>query len=177
MGARGPAPKPSELRAIEGGAGKGGRDLSHRPSKRTPKYAPLTEHPPDWLPREAKAEWRRLMAEFDRIPGLVQRPDRAAFIAWCQEWARYVEASRDVNERGAVILTVPDELRDDGRPVYIREGKNPNVQIARDCLTHIIALSSRFGLTPGDRARLNIGKGGDAVEASGIGALLTGGGE
>lgn len=160
MGARGPAPKPAELRAIEGGAGKGGRDLSHRPPKRTPKYAPLTNHAPDWIPPEGRAEWRRLMAEFERIPGLVQRPDRALLTAWCLEWAHYVEASKDISEKGTVI----------------RGRKNPSVQIARDSLEKLISISSRFGLTPGDRARLNIGKG-EGGDESPISALLTGGGE
>ncbi len=172
---RGRNPKPAELRAIEGGAGKGGRDLSHRPKKSAPKYAPLTDHPPEWLPREAKAEWRRLIAEFDRIPGLVQRPDRATFIAWCQEWDRYVQASRDVNERGAVLLVEAGESLD-GRKFYVQPKKNPNVQIARDCLEKLIALSSRYGLTPGDRVRLNIGKG-QGHEEGGISGLLTGGGQ
>lgn len=165
MGRRGPAPKPREMRVIEGGVGKGGRDRSHRPAKESPKYAPLTEHPPEWLPREAKAEWRRLMGEFSRIPNLVQRPDRAALIAWCQEWARYVAAARDVNERGTVILAEEGESKD-GRVLYVKPIKNPHVQIARDSLTQLIALASRFGLTPGDRARLNIDqKAGNADES------------
>lgn len=169
MGARGPAPKPRELRVVEGGIGKGGRDRGHQKARTVPKYAPLTEHPPDWLPREAKAEWRRLTAEFRRIPDLVQRPDRATFIAWCQEWSKYVDASRDINEHGAVLLVEAGESVD-GRILY-KTSKNPNCIVARDSLAQIIALASRFGLTPGDRARLNIGKEG-AVEHDPLDDLL-----
>ena len=100
------------------------------------------------------------MAEFERIPGLVQRPDRAMLTAWCLEWANYVEASKDVIDKGTLI----------------RGKRNPSAQIARDCLEKLISISSRFGLTPGDRARLNIGKGDEGGESS-IGRLLTGGGE
>ena len=170
MGTRGPAPKPQTIRVLEGGIGKGGRDSGHKRKRVVPQFAPLTDHPPDWLPREAKAEWRRLMAEFGRIPNHVQRPDRATLIGWCQEWARYVAASRDVNERGAVILVVEMEAKD-GRIVYVRENRNPNVQIARDCLQQLIAISARYGLTPGDRARFDI-KGEDPDEG-GIKGLLT----
>ena len=170
----GPVPKPRELRAIEGGVGKGGRDLSHRKPKSTPKYAPLTDHPPVWLPAEAKAEWRRLQREFDRVPGLIQRPDRAGLIAWCQEWARYVEASKDINEQGTVLLIKSGESLD-GRVLYLKPVKNPNCIIARDSLAQLISLSSRFGLTPGDRARLNIGKGQEDAKSP-ISALLTGSG-
>jgi P27 family predicted phage terminase small subunit len=174
MGARGPAPKPSELRAIEGGAGKGGRDLSHRPRKNSPKYAPLTEHPPDFLGREGKAEWRRLMAELKRIPGLTQRPDRAMLSAWCEEWERYRWACEDVKKNGHVLLIEDGETRD-GRTLYIRPVKNPAVQISRDSLEKLISLSTRFGLTPGDRARLNIEK--EKGEEDPILALLTGRGQ
>jgi P27 family predicted phage terminase small subunit len=174
MGQRGPAPKPHEMRIIEGGVGKGGRDRSHRPAKQPPKYAPLTDHPPDWLPREAKAEWRRLMAEFSRIPDLVQRPDRATLTAWCQEWARYVKASKDVNERGTALL-VEEGQSTDGQTIYVKPAKNPNVQVARDSLSQMIALSSRYGLTPGDRARLNLNEKGAAADESPLAKLLTGG--
>ncbi len=79
MGSRGPAPKPHEMRVIEGGAGKGGRDLSHRPPKNVPKFAPLADEAPDWMPREGRAEWRRLVKEFARLMGgplKVDAPDR-----------------------------------------------------------------------------------------------------
>jgi P27 family predicted phage terminase small subunit len=147
-----------ELRIVEGGIGKGGRNRGHQKAREVPKYAPLTEHPPDWLAREGKAEWRRLIAEFTRIPNLVQRPDRATLIGWCQEWAKYVEASKDINARGTVLLVESGEALD-GRILYLKPTKNPNCIVARDSLAQLIALSSRYGLTPGDRARLNIGKG------------------
>lgn len=55
MGLRGPAPKPTALRIIEG-------NLGHRPlNQREPK--PLVGEPdvPAHLSRDAKKEWRRLV--------------------------------------------------------------------------------------------------------------------
>ena len=155
MGARGPTPKPASIRAIEGGVGKGGEDRSHRPVKTEPKYSPLSDEPPVWMSREAKAEWRRLMREFSRYPGLVQRPDREAMIALCSEWSEYLTA---IKERGTAKGRALDSAR----------------RHARDTLKNLHVMWARFGLTPGDRARFDLGKQEGADDP--ILSLLTGGG-
>ena len=156
MGARGPTPKPKAMRSIEGGAGKGGRDRSHRPAKTEPKFAPLTEHPPEWMHKEAKAEWRRLSAEFKRYPGLVQKPDREAMIALCSEWSEYLTA---IKERTTTTGKAQEKAR----------------RHARDTLKNLHVMWARFGLTPGDRARFNMEKQGGDDDP--ILHLLTGSGE
>lgn len=148
-------PKPNTLRAVEDGVGKGGRSKAHRPAKTEPKYSPLTEHPPEWLAKEAKAEWRRLISEFNRYPGLVQRPDREAMIALCSEWSEYLTA---IKERTTATGRAKDSAR----------------RHARDTLKNLHVMWSRFGLTPGDRARFDLGKQEGADDP--ILSLLTGGG-
>ena len=141
-----PIPKPTALKVFEGNPGK--RRLPNEP-----KYAPLTEHPPEWIPREGRAEWRRLMHEFDRV-GLARRPDRASMIALCWNWATYVAACRDMDVNGLVI----DETTTYRGKTTKRKVKNPSVLIARDCLAQLIQLWGRFGMTPADRARIDIGE-------------------
>jgi P27 family predicted phage terminase small subunit len=158
MGSRGPAPKPAEMRALEGGKGKGGRDLSHRPAKDSPKYAPLADEAPDWMPKEGRAEWRRLMKEFGRYPDLVQRPDREAMIALCMEWDLYLSSARERADK-------------DTRPKARQEAHYR----ARDALAKLQVMWARFGMTPGDRARFNLDKQGG--EDDPILKLLTGGGK
>lgn len=141
-----PAQKPTALKLVEGNRSKIPKHERERRAAAEPTYAPLTDSPPAWLPREAKAEWRRLTHDLKRIPGLLQRPDRAAMIALCTEWDRYVEAVKDVKERGVQVLGMSR-----GETGMV---KNPSSQVARETLTALLALWGRFGLTPADRARI-----------------------
>ena len=127
-----PIPKPVELKILEGNPGK-------RRLPRIPKFAPLANEAPDWLDREAKAEWRRLHAEFSKVD-LAKRPDRAAMIALCSEWAKYVHATKLMNSSSSAQ----------------RIGGKPSHQVARESLASLIQLWARFGMTPADRARLDM---------------------
>jgi P27 family predicted phage terminase small subunit len=127
-----PIPKPVALKILEGNPGK-------RRLPKQPKYAPLAEEAPDWLAREAKAEWRRLAKEFARVD-LAKRPDRGAMIALCSEWAKYVQATRAMSEKTG-------SQRIGGKPAH---------QVARESLASLLQLWARFGMTPADRARLDM---------------------
>src|SRR3989304_3311411 len=81
MGRRGPAAKPASLRLLEGNPGK-------RPIREGPKPRPLRPTCPSWLSPQAKAEWRRLAPELERL-GLLTHLDRAAFAAYCQSFAQW----------------------------------------------------------------------------------------
>ena len=140
------AQKPTALKLVEGNRSKIPKAERERKAASEPNYAPLTEEPPAWLPREAKAEWRRLARELIRIPGLLQRPDRMAMIALCTEWDKYVTATKDVQTRGVQVLGMSR-----GEEGMV---KNPSTQVAREALQSLLALWSRFGLTPADRARI-----------------------
>lgn len=126
-----PHPKPVALKVLEGNPGK-------RRLPNVPTFAPLTEEPPDWLEREAKAEYRRLYSEFKRVPGLLQRVHRTLFIAWCEEHANYVNACK---ERGKA--TDPKQ-------------RKVAHQQARESLDALLRISQRFGLTPSDQTRLDM---------------------
>ncbi len=79
MGRRGPAPKPTTLKLLDGNPGK-------RPiSKREPKPTGGAPSMPSILPREAKAEWKRLVAEMPAE--MLTLVDRAGLSLVCVWWA------------------------------------------------------------------------------------------
>jgi P27 family predicted phage terminase small subunit len=136
MGVMGRPPKPTALKKLQGNPGR-------RP---LPKNEPQPElgipTRPEWLLTEAKREWNRVVPELARL-GLLAKVDRALIAAYCQCWARYVEAQQDIAEHGSTFTT------DRGY-----EGPRPSVAIAKQALEKMTVLSAKFGFTPSDRSRL-----------------------
>lgn len=97
---RGRKPKPTAQKELEGNPGK--RPLN----KNEPKFAPKAPGCPTWLTLEAKAEWRRLVAELDAI-GMLTKVDRAAMATFCQQWAIYKDAIELVKRDGMVLMVAP----------------------------------------------------------------------
>lgn len=141
MGARGPAPKPTELRVLHG-------DRKDRINTNEPKPRDNAVTCPDWLSTKAKNVWLRL------APDLI---DKGVLTFWdVDQFARYCaltvinrEALEDVQENGVKV----DGFTPSGHPTKV---KNPSLQVARDTATELRALAGKFGLTPSDRASLNV---------------------
>lgn len=137
MGKRGPAPRPTHLRALEGV-----RDdrLNHD----EPVPAENMIVPPVQLEADAQAIWNRL------APDLIAKRvltawDVDAFAAFCRSAALYNRAA----EQAAVAeLTVPGSH---GGTVY-----NPIIQVVSKAAADMRSFGQRFGLTPGDRAQLKV---------------------
>lgn len=136
---RGRKPKPTHQKVLEGNPGK--RALNrHEP--------PLPAETFDRLPVElandvgAADEWRRL------APILQQRraitvADRAALIAVCLEWSRYLTATAKASP--LVVLTKS------GYPM-----PNPYLGVASRALAACARLWPELGLTPSSRSRVRI---------------------
>lgn len=143
--------KPAAIKDLEGNRSKESSDVAN-PEPR--KGAPT---PPAWLKDEALAEWGRVVPELEAI-GLLSVVDRAALTAYCESWATFADATKDIHARGTIV-----EGRD-GNLV-----KNPSVSMQRDALGQIKAWVSEFGLTPSSRARMQLpserGNGEDASVA------------
>ena len=137
MGRRGPTPKPAHLKALEGNPGK--RPLKGNDAK------PRSVAPdcPDWLAAEAKAEWKRLAPELERL-GLLTILDRAAFSCYCQSYAHWVQAQRVLREQGMMYVTAAGRARE-----------RPEVAIAGSSLKLMRAFAVEFGLTPSSRSRFS----------------------
>jgi P27 family predicted phage terminase small subunit len=135
-------PQPSALKILRGNPGK--RPLN--PDE--PTIAPADESfdtPPRELADDAAAakEWRRV-APLLRAARLVTESERAALVALCQQWSRYLAAHAQVIALGMCIETT--------KSVPI---PNPYLLVADRALTHCHRLWSELGLTPTGRARAN----------------------
>lgn len=138
MGRRGPTPKPSAMKALEGNPGK--RALNKLEPKLDLKMPSCPKH----LSPEAKKEWRRISKELIAV-GLLTLVDRAALAAYCQTWARWVEAEEKINTPGFETVCSTDKGY---------EHVNPWVQVSNSALKQMKAFLTEFGLTPASRSRI-----------------------
>lgn len=138
MGARGPAPKPSALRVLEGNPG-------HRPINRSePKPRPIAPKCPSWLDAEAKREWRRIAPALERL-GLLTEIDGAALAGYCQSYARWRQCQQVLAKDGLTFKTESGYM-----------AARPEVAIANRALIEIRAFCAQFGMTPSARARMQL---------------------
>jgi P27 family predicted phage terminase small subunit len=136
MGKRGPAPKPAELKVIQG---------TFRKDRVAPDYlSPPVEAPecPAWLGAEAKEVWKDLVPELEAL-GVIARIDQLSLAALCAAVQRWREASRILEERGLTFETEKGFV-----------GQAPEVAIERASWKEIRAWCHHFGLTPGARTRI-----------------------
>ena len=156
MGRRGPPPKPSALKLLQGNPGK-------RPvNVREPKPRTDTPRCPSWLDDEAKKCWRELVPELKGM-GVLTYIDGNALTAYCDTWSRWKRAVLFLQAKGDVY-TIKDEQ---GKIRYVQQW--PQVAIARNLLAVLNRYQQEFGLTPASRTRLVIG---DVKSTSGIAEFL-----
>lgn len=138
MGARGPAPKPTHLKVLEGNPGK--RPLN----KNEPKPKPVAPKCPTWLDKEAKREWKRVAPELEKL-GLLTIVDGTALAAYCQAYSRWAAAEKVLTTEGMTYETETG---------YIRQ--RPEVGIVQKYLNLIRGFCAEFGLTPSARSRMTL---------------------
>lgn len=141
MGRRGPPPKPTKLKIVEGNPGK--RKLNDR----EPAYAAGAVCP-EWLEPEGKAEWERLAPELDRM-GMLTVADQHEFAAYCQAFARWRQAQERITESGLELA--------------IAKGYVNAAQKARQDMQRTAA---KFGFTPSDRTGIRVPDGGTTNPAA-----------
>lgn len=153
MGARGPKPKPGELKALEGGRG-------HRPINLDANFRPEVGEPdmPKWLSKEARKAWKRLAEELLHY-NLLSKIDREAFAMLCQTIGRLELLERAF--AGKVNLLLKDgkgehELANafldstpKGMPI-----QSALYQVLNREQAKLNSLLAEFGLTPAQRARV-----------------------
>lgn len=147
MGKRGPAPKPTKLRVLEGNPGR--RPLNPdepEPTLLTDSNVPV---PPEILLPAAAEEWRRVAPELCRL-GLLSVLDLVPLAAYCQSYAHWLDAERWIAENGTTVV-----LRDkDGRVKYVQ--KAPQVGISEKALDKIKVFALQFGMTPSSRSGVSV---------------------
>jgi P27 family predicted phage terminase small subunit len=131
-------PKPSALRELAGNVG-------HRPiNKNEPKPTGVPTCPA-MLNAVAKAEWQRVRKEL--VPmGLLTNVDRAALMAYCVVYARWVKAEDQIENLGEYIKS--------SKSGYLIQA--PWVGVANKALELMHKYATEFGFTPSSRSRLSV---------------------
>ncbi len=138
MGRRGPAPKPTILRVLEG-------NPSHRPLPRNePRPRALAPKCPTTLDATARAYWASVAPELERL-GLLTIVDGGALTLLSQAYSEWFAADQVIQELG---LTVETKMG-----MFAR----PEVRIRDTAAKRFKALAAEFGLTPSSRSRINAG--------------------
>ena len=144
---RGPKPKPSTLKLIQGNPGK-------RPiNKSEPKPKPVRRpRPPFDLDENAKREWRRVVRELDDV-GLLSNLDLPVLTAYCVAYSRF----RTANEALASVANKDPTFK--GLLIKTKQGnwiQNPLVGLARRAADDMARLAAEFGMTPSARTRIHV---------------------
>jgi P27 family predicted phage terminase small subunit len=144
MGQRGPQPKPTILKLLQGNPGK-------RPINLGDGVNPEVAIPdaPRHLNKEARKEWKRISAELYEL-GLISRIDRAALSLYCQSWGRMVELEEVVGRQ-------MDSKGVDGLKFYTPKGyemQTVEVQLLNAEQERVYKYLQMFGLSPSSRSRV-----------------------
>ena len=146
MGRRGPPPKPTTLRLLEGNPSR--RPINHAEPKPTAGATP--PEPPSWLCDEAAVLFRRLAAELHRM-GMITDVDVELLSVYAEAWASY--------RRAVLTLQVEGEYREQYGPNGSRTVAHPATRIRREAAADMRSISGKFGFSPSDRSQLMAGVG------------------
>lgn len=138
MGKRGPPPKPSKLKKLEGTYRKD-RDAGGA-SLQPPPGVPLR---PKWLDKEARAEWDRVVPQLVELKVLTGL-DGGALERYCVAHSNWVKAQRDVQKHGPVVKTP------------FGPQKNPAIKLAQEERAAARLLAGELGLSPSARSRVKV---------------------
>lgn len=145
---RGRKPKPTHLKVVTGNPGR--RPLNQHEIQ-PPRRRSAPKPPPHLLP-EAKAEWKRLAPSLSLL-GILSDLDVSPFAAYCQSYARWVQA-----ERLLAGLAEQDATGRDAMLIKTRAGgvtANPMLWVARSAANDMVRYAAEFGFTPSSRTRLH----------------------
>src|SRR5262245_62012148 len=151
-------PKPTALKVLAGNPGR--RPLNER-EPALPVVPDAFDEPPVELTADepAKAEWRRI-APMLRKARVITEAERAALIALCQQWSRYIGAQGHLARLGMVVKAP------NGMPIV-----NPYLTVADKALAHCTRLWTELGLTPSSRSKLSALPAAEAPKSNWAGLL------
>jgi len=142
--------KPTALRIVEG-------NREHRPiNHNEPKPQPIAPECPEWLSEGAREVWERNVGVLERL-GLMTEADGDMFAAYCDFYAKYVEASVDIAEKGSVTTA---------QSGY--EQQRAPVAMAQKYFDKAKSIAIEFGLTPSARGKLTVNAGDTDDEMAGL---------
>ena len=138
MGVRGPAPKPTAIKKVQGNPGK--RKLNAL----EPQLPPGLPECPDHLDETARQEWARVSLVLVGMRVLTEA-DYIGLANLCQAYSTLIAAQKQINKSGILYKT---------KSGYIQQ--NPLLGIVHTQTTIVNNLLREFGLTPSSRTRVAI---------------------
>lgn len=136
MGLRGPAPKPTAIRVLEG-------NPSHRPlNKREPQPPGGPPRCPAWLDKTGRTEWRRVVKILGPLR-LATEADRISLALYCDAYSQYLATRRTLKAEGMSYRLESG---------YVQQ--RPEVSIYHKLQAILRNWCHEFGMTPSARGRM-----------------------
>ena len=142
-------PKPTALKLLEGNPGK--RALNDR----EPKVAPGRPKRPTWLAVKARRHWHQAVQALEGM-GVLTVADGPAVALLANALAEYIEAAREVEERGLTFMDV--RLDKEGTVISSVIRPNPATAVRADAWRRVNLMLQQFGLTASSRSKVKVEK-------------------
>ena len=142
---------PTALKLLRGNPG-------HRPLPENEAKPPVKlPKPPAYLQSEARKEWKRTGAKLAAL-GLMTTIDATAFAAYCECYARWLDAIQGLRKFGLVVQTPTTVIHNPDGSLVEKAGKfmmNPFLRVVRETHDQMVVMLREFGMTPAARSRVH----------------------
>jgi P27 family predicted phage terminase small subunit len=147
MGLRGPKPKTAAQHLARGNPRKLA-GLKER-VKAEARLKPGNISPPECLDVEGKREFARVLKYYQGVP-VVTALDRNSLTLLCQAWSNYLRAMEHLKDSGnwVVVLTNKSGQEYEAPSLWLKIMEREREYYRKAC--------AAFGMTPGDKERLNL---------------------
>lgn len=142
MGARGPAPKPTDLKKKQGKFKKS----QSLPDEFSPEKLAVLPKPPTYLNKWAKDEYSTV-GKILLQNGLLANIDMATFISYCMQIGVFYESQVVLKKEGRVIKSKSGYMQ-----------PHPFVAIGNAAHALALKIGASFGITPSARTRVSAPK-------------------
>lgn len=136
MGKRGPAPKPTKLRLLEGA-----RERDVNQSEPIPRSGKIV--PPEGLSDDVRAIFEYVVSELEHMK-IASPADVDSIVCFAEAVDKHRKASALLARSSVLVKGLHGTLV-----------RNPALAVQRDAATTIRQFAQEFGLTPSARARIN----------------------
>lgn len=140
MGLRGPAPKPTALKKLDGSEIRK-PELTQQAKPERPTRAPA---PPVWMSKAGKKQWRRIARPLLDC-GLLTEIDLLALAMLCETYATYQDARLAIVQEGLLVAGGTGASK-----------KNPAATVMETARKDLLTMMREFGMTPAARSRIRI---------------------
>lgn len=157
MGRRGPKPKPTIIKKMEG-------NPSRRPMNEAEPICTVLPSKPLIVEADeiASQEWDRVLDAMP--PGLYTALDVPTLMNYALAWSMLVQSQADIKANGLSVEIY--ETDENGNKIFLSIRTNPAVRTWKTASETLLKCADRLGLHPGARTRLQVPARGDTIDAT-----------